>query len=736
MQKFLLSISTTHRTLVPMVLVLITLLSLWQIRHLEVNNDLEIWIGSSGEEYQVYQNFIHNFGHDETIILVLRTDSLFTREMLELNRTLTDTLQTIAGIERVLSLASVSIPIITPTGQHEIPLIPKTVSDPERVRKRVFKYESFQDYLISADGKTTTFTLILDSLQGVEEILAAALDISVSMVQGRAELIPFGIVPMKAEINRLSTTESSVFLLIAIVVMILLNRVIFGRIREALLPVAIAVITILWTLALMATLGVTLNILLSSMPLILLVLSIALVVHFISAMHQQARDDCHGPEALNQVFRKIFRNCLFSALTTAAALGVFAFSAITPLRHFGIFASIGVLIAFGITFTLLPLIYAKSPIHPKKSRKSHWLNKRYHRLNSLVQNHASKILLFSLLLLGISISGITRLKYNTDQETYLKEHHPVRVNNQKVGDWFDGYVPMELVFQLRESFFTKPNQHLELFEEVETLLDSIPEIRSWQSPLQLFHDFMLDNKSFFNVSFIDSTILDQHPMLSRFLSADGRMLRITIKTRWMSDNEILALMHRVQAEMDVVFQQGEADFYFTGAMPIFALMGKRLVDSQIISIAGAFLLIMGAFLLLYRNLGWGLLCLIPNLLPVAGTLGLMGFLNIPVDVVTVLITAVSFGIAIDDTIHFVSHYRDALQSGDPSTAILSAYRQVAKPLIITTLLLICGFLMLVFSSYKPLVFLGVFISLNMLLALVYDLVVLPAVMHWREINLR
>jgi len=723
-----------HRLWVLVILGLITLLSLWQLRNLRINNDLEIWIGRSGEEYGVYQDFIQSFGHDETIILVLRSDSLFTREMLALNHRLTDTLKNIPGVQRVVSLASVTIPILTLTGQHDIPLIPKTVTDPERVRKRVFKYQSFSDYLISADGKTTTFTLIPDSLSGVEEMLEKALHIANEWVGDKGEVVPFGIVPMKSEINRLSTSEASTFLSIAILVMIFLSWLMFRRIREALLPVAIALITIVWTLALMSLFGATLNILLSSMPLILLVVSIAFAIHFISAMVQQARAGNTGTEAVAGVLKHILRNCFFSALTTAAALGVFSLSAITPLRHFGIFAAIGVCIAFVITFTLLPVIYAKARIRLRPLRTGESMSALFPALAHFTDHHPRKIFAVSFLILLLSVLGMSRLQFNTDQETYLKKHHPVRVNNQKVGEWFEGIVPIELVYHLDDGFFDDPVKYLALFEQVETVLENTPEIRSWQSPVQLFHDFALDNKAMFRVESLDSTVLEQHHVLAHFLAKDGKTLRITAKTRWMSDNEILGLMTRIDHAMGEVFREEPVAFHFTGAMPVFALMGRRLVDSQVQSIVGAFLLILGAFLVLYRSLRWGLLCLIPNILPVAGTLGLMGFLNIPVDVVTVLISSVSFGIAIDDTIHFVSNYREALRSQTPAEAILHTYRSVGKPLVITSLLLICGFLMLVFSSYRPLIFLGTFISLNIMLALIYDFVLLPAIIHRLEIS--
>jgi hypothetical protein len=121
-------------------------------------------------------------------------------------------------------------------------------------------------------------------------------------------------------------------------------------------------------------------------------------------------------------------------------------------------------------------------------------------------------------------------------------------------------------------------------------------------------------------------------------------------------------------------------------------------------------------------------CLIPNIIPVAATLGIMGFLKIPLDVATVLIASVSFGIAVDDTIHFVCTNKEFMLENDIYKSIDKTFSSIGKALIATSLLLVAGFIIMIFSSYRPLAFMGVFISVNVLLALICDLIVLPAIL--------
>jgi uncharacterized protein len=720
-----------HRIVVWVIFLALTLLSIMQLPKLQVNNDIEIWVGKSGEEYNAYNEFTDQFGHDETIILMLHSDSLFTTPLLGLNYRLTDSLAAVNGVRSVISLASVVVPTQSLMGTEMVPLIPKTTGRPAKIQERVLRYSMFRDHLVSSDGKTTALTIVLDSVAEMEQVYDLVQDVAHRVIRDEVEHLFFGIVPMKAEINRLSTTESATYMIVAVVVMLLLNYLFFRRIRLAIVPIVIALITITWTLALMAVAGITINIVMSAMPLILLVVSIAFAIHFLSAMVRVSADGLLLKEAVAEVFKRTFRNCLFSAVTTAIALAVFVTSGITPLIHFGIFASAGVMIAFVITFVMLPVLYGSVSFKYRTTANIQSLDRRFSVLSRWIYGNKKWIYIGSMVMLILSLAGISRLGVNTDQETYLKKSNPVRINNQRVGEWFGGIIPMELLFHVHEGIFADPGLYMKRFQEVEEVLSRIPEIKSWQSPMMMLEDIRADHP-FFDPGMIDSSMVKGNEMLSNFISDDGKSIRITIKTAWMSDNEILALMEKIEQEMELLFQDSGVNSYFTGAMPIFALMGKRLVDSQVRSVLFAFVLIFLAFLMLYGDIRWALLALIPNVLPVAGTLGLMGFLNIPIDVATVLITAVSFGIAIDDTIHFTGTFRAALPGLSRFQAVERTFFRVGSPLVATSTLLICGFLMLAMSSYRPIIFLGVFISLNIFLALFYDLILLPAILMFQK----
>ena len=147
-----------------------------------------------------------------------------------------------------------------------------------------------------------------------------------------------------------------------------------------------------------------------------------------------------------------------------------------------------------------------------------------------------------------------------------------------------------------------------------------------------------------------------------------------------------------------------------------------------VSIIGALFVIFLLLLLIYRKFSISLIGLIPNIFPVITTIGIMGWSCIPLDVATVLLASISLGIAIDDTIHFLTVFQDVSKTKSTIEAVTASYNRIGKPITITTLLLIGGFLVMVFSNYIPIIYLGIFVSINVFLALVYDLILLPALL--------
>jgi uncharacterized protein len=720
------------RVYILIVLAVVTIACASQIRKLVLYNELDIWIDPESEAYTYYIQFVEDFGMDESIVVLYHSDSLSTNAHALLNYQLTDSLRRIPGVRNVFSLAGIQVPSGMLIGPQSVPLLPKHTSRPENIRIKVLQYRTYHDFLISKDFKTTSFIVIPDSSAINREVLEDVVAMAGKYLTEQGEFVMYGFIPLKEALNQLSGIQTKRFLLASALIILLLSYAFFRSIREAALPLCIAVITICWTLGLMTVTGASFNVVISAMPLILLVVGVANAIHFISGQLAVSKTNKNNREAVVRNFTDKFKKCFFSSLTTATALLSFTLSSLVPLKNFGLFAAFGVMISFVLCFLLLPIIYFYYDIDPGKRRPASDLFFRHLHLSSFLMKHKWVVYIISMVILIVSALGITRLHVNTDQITYFRKHHPIRMATEKAREWFSGVVPFELIFQLDTSIYESSASLLKNMLILDDRLDKFPEVKSMQSLPTLLEDYgMSGTREVAMTRFLQPHIVESTG-LSYFISADGTLIRTTLRTEWINDTEAIELIGRLGATIGSVFDTTGVKWYFTGSAPIFAYMGNNLVKSQVRSFIFTFVVILCLFLLLFKNIRIALICMIPNILPVAATLGMMGYLNISLDVTTVLIAAVSFGIAVDDTIHFVSTYLEFRRENSKCTSVDRAMLSVGRPLIITTMLFAGGFIIMVFSGYRPLVFFGVFVTANILLALVFDLIVLPAILLYRK----
>ena len=717
-----------HRLVILAVIGVLTVCSILQVRKLGVYNELDIWVDASSDQYVNYRHFFDHFGQDESIIVLFRSDSLSTNRHLQLNYQFTDSLRAIAGVKDVVSLASIHIPSGVPVGPASVPLLPRSVSNPERIKDRIMHYRTIQDFLYSADFKTTSFTVFPETSSDSGEMIEQIQSLATRYLDALGAHVIIGVAPLKESLNALSIRESRRFLMVSGLIILIVSFVFFRRIREASLPLFIALITICWTLALMALAGIQFNVVMSVMPLVLLVIVIANAIHFITGQQAASAVCADKQEAVVRNFSNKFYKCLYSSLTTAVAFLSFTLSSLMPLKYFGVFSATGVMLSFVLCFLLLAIVYSYLPVAPKYNILNFESVLKRGWLSGFALRHKMTILALSVMIFLVSVVGITRIQVNTDQVSYYKKEHPIRLATEQAQQWMSGIVPFELVFKLDTSIFESCDAFLSNMRHFELALAEVQAVKSIQSLATLLDDFGSARGGGSMQSMLLQPSMIEKTGLSYFVSSDGMNVRTTIRTPWMREKEILVLLQQMEQIIEETLQSSGTQYYFTGAAVVFARMGNRLVKSQVKSFSFTFLVIFALFFMLHRKLRIALLCLLPNILPVAATLGLMGWLKIPLDVSTVLIASVSFGIAVDDTIHFVGTYMDGRKTLDLPTSVDRAFGAVGKPLVITTLLFVGGFLVMVFSSYRPLVFLGVFTSVNIVLALVSDLLVLPAML--------
>jgi predicted RND superfamily exporter protein len=595
-----------------------------------------------------------------------------------------------------------------------------------------------RDNVISADGSATGVILTLDTL---DDALRLAV---VDSIRGLVGMGPYsgrdfylaGNIPIRTEMYRVSSSESGRFVGICALVMLILLWVYFSSLTAAAAAVSVSILTVLVTLGLFSAMGFALNLVAGIIPLVLMVVSLSVSIHIISRIDAEAVDNSGLGDTFRRGVQPILKPCLFSALTTGVAFSSFLFSGIGPLRVFGAFCALGVFLSFILAFLLVPVILTLGGRLPAGLgvERRHDLGRALEGLVEKTILQRRIVLAGAVALLGVGVLGVRQLTFETDQIKYLHPSNPVREASRVAEEWFSGVYPLEVVLELPDSVQNRPEHYLSLLSGLEEEISALEEVAVVHTVATALRDFVPEGP-FRSLALAalgrqeGVTAAADSGALSgfRYLAPSGTKVRLSVKARWMDNEETILLMSKLDGILEPVANEEGISYFYTGTVPMFVTINRRLTNSQISSFLLSFICIFLLILLLFRSLPLAILGMIPNILPVVTTVGIMGLVGVPMDVATVLIAAISLGIAVDDTIHFLWAFRERQVRGVRDLAALDgAIRAVGRPLILTSLVLVAGFLTMTLSSYLPVVFLGVFVSLNVLLAILLDIILLPA----------
>lgn len=513
-----------------------------------------------------------------------------------------------------------------------------------------------------------------------------------------------------------------------------------------LIPALIVAGSVLWTIGLMGQLGVDLNIVLNVLPTVLMVVGISGVVHLFAHYFDEIRAGLEKSAALKKAFYDVRIALIFTNLTTMVGFLTLTTSSIMPIIQFGFFSAVGVFFSFVLSMTVMPALltlFNAPKISENIARKKGWeapLQKVY----TYVIQYRSAILIIFSLTLGICLWGLYQIRANNYILEDLKADHPMKVDYQFIEDEFGGARPLNFEIRLRDtthSFFDQ--DVLQEINEAEEQLRRIFEAENLFSPVFLVKNAYMaqraGNPYYFQIPESNKELFKIKREFDRFVSD-------SIKSALFSDHEksarLTGMMGDVGSYASGIMnkewkewlasrpQDALTSYHQTGGPYLMEINNELLVHNIIQGLAiaiGIIALIIG---LMFRSVKVVLISLAPNILPLVMIGAIMGFAGIDMKVSTSLVFTIAFGIAVDDTIHFLSKYRQLLSRGhDPRAAIKLTYISTGKAIIITSLVLSGGFLTLCFSSFMGTFYIGFLTGLTLLFAVITDLTLLPVLLY-------
>ncbi len=563
-----------------------------------------------------------------------------------------------------------------------------------------------------------------------------------------------------ADVLKRSMMENMrIFMLLAIGVIGLVLFLLFRRLSGVALPLLTVVLSLLSTLGVMALAGIPIKLPTQILPSFLLAVGVGASVHLLAVFYRQlqtlhhaageARETSgHKERAIAYALGHSGFPILMTSLTTAAGLASFAGSEVAPIGDLGLVAAIGVLIALVFTLVLVPALLSVVPLQAQTTDQA---QQRHQRLDDLLRRiadfstgRARLVLALSAVLLVVAIAGITQVRFSHKPFEWLPQDYPVRQATDFVNENMRGASAVEVVVDAGEkNAFYEPAlmQGLEQLSQEVAAIDQgelfVGKTLSLADILKETNQALNENRPEAYRIPDDRRLIAQEFLLFEnsgsddledFVDTQFSQARFTAKMPWVDS----VLYQDFIADLKQRFQQtlgAEVEITVTG---IVVLLG-RTMHATMVSMGESYLIaavvITGMMILLIGNLRIGLISMIPNLMPIVLILGLMGWLDLPLDLFTMLIGSIAIGLAVDDTIHFMHNYRRYHHdTGDTDEAVRLTLLSTGRAMLITTLVLSLGFFLFLFADLSNLKNFGLLTGLTIILALAADFLLAPALM--------
>jgi len=540
--------------------------------------------------------------------------------------------------------------------------------------------------------------------------------------------------------------EIGKFILAALAVTSLIFFFFFRSIRATFISMCVVIIGVMWAFGILGLLQYEITVLTALIPPLIIVIGIPNCIFLINKYQQEVKK--HGNQALSlqRVISKIGNATLMTNMTTASGFATFIITDSKLLKEFGIVASMNIIGIFILSLLIIPIVYSFMPL-PKTKHLRH-LNKRWidafvNWMERIVRDHRIAVYIVSIALLVISIIGIYQIEISgspiEDMPKKAEFFQDIRFFEQE----FDGIMPVEIVVDTERPKGVLKPATLKRMDRLGEIVEEIPEL---SKPISVVNLVKYSKQAFYNgipkyyqlpTSQENNFIMDvarkssgDSDLLKNFVDSTGQTARVTTFMKDVKTDRMEEIEDRLLEHIEKIFPSDRYNVYMTGSALLFLKGTKFLVRNLVLSLAFAIFLIALFMAYLFRSFRMIIISLIPNLLPLVITAGVMGFVGVPIKPSTILVFSIAFGISVDDTIHFLAKYRQELIANKwrIQKSVYAALRETGVSMFYTSIVLFFGFSVFVISDFGGTVALGALVSATLLFAMLANLILLPSLL--------
>ncbi|MBL6877431.1 MAG: MMPL family transporter [Flavobacteriaceae bacterium] len=757
-----------NRILIIALLTLATTFFISQWQYIKFSNTEANLLPDNHEVNLEYLDFTDKFGEEGNLIVIGIKDSLlFTTENLNAWNNLSKVLKDTNFVESVIAIGDLQKlkkdkkkqqfylePFIRDTISSDIELI--------SIKKELFeKYPFYDEFLFNTKTKSVRTAIHLKKSivneAGRETYINNFLIPKVESFEAKYNLdIKISGMPYVRTKNAENIkSEISTFVILALIITSIIFFLFFRSYRATFISLFVVMIGVVWTVGILGLFIINtppgdfeISVLTGLIPPLIIVIGIPNCIFLINKYQHEVNKHGNKAKSLQKVITKIGNATLMTNVTTASGFATFIITNSKLLKEFGIVASLSILAIFILCILIIPIIYSFLPI-PEEKHLEHlnrtWINSLGDWIEKTVKKSKINIYIISVLLLVTSIIGIYQIRISGS----IIDDMPQKA------DWFDdimfyekefnGIMPLEILINTKRKKGVTNLSTIKKMSKIEDVILEIPELSKPISMVSLvkyskqayyngnpkYYQVPTSQENSFILSYAKNSTSDSDvDLIKNYVDSTGQYTRITAFMKDMEIEKMEEIEKKLNYEISKIMPSDNFEVSITGKAYLFQKGTKYLVKNLILSLSLAIFLIALLMAYMFRSLKMIFISLIPNLLPLIVTAGLMGYLGVAIKPSTILIFSIAFGIAVDDTIHFLAKYRQELitNNWEVKKSVYNALRETGVSMFYTSIVLFFGFSVFTVSNFGGTVALGALVSATLLFAMLSNLLLLPSML--------
>ena len=706
-----------------------------------------------------YNAFLKTFGEEgNLIVLGVKDSSLFTVEKLNAWNKISSDFKAYSEVETVVAIKDLQ-KLVKNKQKKQFDLKPfikdsiSSITQLEALQKELFQQYPFYDsFLFNKDTKTIRSAIYLNkkivNTAARKDFILNILIPKIKTFENTYNLdVRVSGMPYIRTLNSQNIIdEIGIFIIAALSVTSLIFFFFFRSFRATLISIIVVLIGVMWTFGILGLLEYEITVLTALIPPLIIVIGIPNCIFLINKYQNEVKKHGNKAKSLQRVITKIGNATLMTNATTASGFATFIITQSKLLKEFGTVASLSILAIFILCLLIIPIVYSFMPM-PKDKHLEHlnkrWINTFVNWIERMVKHRRITIYVTSLILLVTSIIGIYQIKISgsliEDMPQKAEFFKDIRFFEKE----FNGIMPLEIMIDTKRKKGVMKLATLKRMNELEELIVETPELSKPISVVSLvkcskqayyngnpkYYQLPTSQENSFILSYAKNTSSDVN-LLKNFVDSTGQYARITTFMKDIGIDKMERIEENLKSKIGKVFPKDKYKVTLTGKAYLFQKGTKYLVNNLILSLSLAIVLISIFMAYMFRSFRMIIISLIPNLIPLLITAGLMGYLGVPIKPSTILVFSIAFGISVDDTIHFLAKYRQELQANHWKIrkSVYAALRETGVSMFYTSIILFFGFSVFIISNFGGTVALGALVSVTLLFAMMANLLLLPSLL--------